>query len=239
MNLPRTASWIALGLAGGLASAASAQTVSVTGFAAGQWGAPDATLGVTGYTVETFEGTILAPGLLVGWMTPAGDVTPAGTIPFTFNPNTEDSFGTAFLNGQWDGSRVLVNTRTNQSYDYNATANWGDIVLSFSTPVTSVGFSLQQNEMDIGLLINGTNVGTLQGLTGIGPNGDKYGYIRIDGTGGTTINSVQLSNGRDAFNDGFVIDHVAFAPIPEPAVTAVTLAVLVLALAGWRRRVSE
>lgn len=214
-----------------------AQTVAVTGFAT--WGASDATLGISGFTIATFETTSLPSGLLIGWNTTAGNVTPASTIPNTFNPSTQDPNGTAFVNGQWDGSNALVNTRTNQSFDYSATSNWGNIVISFSTPVTSVGFSLQQNDMDVGLLINGTSVGTLQGLTGIAPNGNRYSYIRIDGTGGTTISSVELVNGRVptfTFNDGFIIDHLAFSAIPEPALAPALFAVGAAAAVAWRRR---
>lgn len=213
-----------------------------TGFAPGQWGASDATLGITGYTIENFESTTLASGLLIGWATTAGNTTPATSIPFTFNPNTQDPNGTAFINGLWDGTNNLVNTRTNQSYVYGATSNWGDIVINFSTPVTSVGFSLQQNDFDVGLFINGGSVGGLQALTGLTPNGNRFGYVRIDATGGNTITSLQLANGRVptfGFNDGFVIDHLAFAPIPEPSSVALWFALGVGAWTLQRRRKSR
>jgi hypothetical protein len=211
---------------------------SFTGFGAGQWGASDATFGVAGYTIENFESTTLTSGLLVGWATPAGNVTPAATVPFTFNPVTQDPNGTAFQNGAWDGSNALVNTRTNQSYVYAAVNNWGDIILNFTTPVTSVGFSLQQNDFDVGIMINGSYAGGLQSLVGIVPNGDRYGYIRIDAAGGSSITSLQLANGRFAFNDGFVIDHLAFSAIPEPAHLPLWLSLIAGAgaLASHRRR---
>jgi hypothetical protein len=173
--------------------------------------------------------------LLIGWQTPAGNTTPAAVLPFTFDPVTQDPYGTAFHTGVWDGSLVLVNTRTNQSYVYSAVANWGDIVFAFPTPVTSVGFSLQQNDFDVGLVVNGINVGSVQSLTGLAPNGGRYGYVRIDALPGQTISSLQLTNGRFGFNDGFVLDRVAFSPVPEPS------AILLLflgsgAMALWYRR---
>lgn len=214
--------------------------INVTAFPAAQWGVSDVTLGVTGHTIEDFEDLILAPGLLVGWNTSAGNVAPAGTLPFTFNPITDDSFGTAFLQGgggAWDGTRGLLNTRTNQSYTYTAVDNWGDIRLEFTTPVTSVGFSLQQNDYDVGLVINGVNMGNLQTLTGITPDGNRYGYIRIDVVSGT-ISSLNLINGKFAFNDGIMIDHLAFSPVPEPPVTVLlSLGLAALAL-KFRRRLN-
>jgi hypothetical protein len=213
--------------------------INVTAFPAAQWGVSDATLGVTGQVIEDFEDLILASGLLVGWNTAAGNVTPAATLPFTFNPFTDDPFGTAFQQGgggAWDGTRGLLNTRTNQSYTYADVANWGDILLEFTTPVTSVGFSLQQNEYDVGLFINGTNMGTLQTLTGLTPDGNRYGYIRIDAVSGT-ISSLHLINGKSIFNDGIMIDHLAFSPVPEPAVTALlSLGLAALAVQARRRR---
>jgi hypothetical protein len=231
------APWCLLLLAAGLAPA---QTITATGFSAASWGASDATLGITGYAIEDFEDTTLVSGLLVGWETEAGNTTPATTLPFTFNPATDDPFGDAFETlgggGVWDGSRTLINTRTNQSYNYSALTNWGDIVLTFTNPATSVGFSLQQNEYQVVLYINGTNMGTLQSLTGLVPDGNRYGYIRIDGTLGTQITSLRLANTRISFYDGFVIDHVAFAAVPEPAASALGLALGAVVLVLWQRR---
>jgi hypothetical protein len=221
-----------LALTVGLAAQAG---FTVTGFNSGQWGASDATLGVSGYVIEDFEDTTLASGLLIGWDTPAGSVTPAGTIPFTFNPPTQDPHGDAFDLGVWDGSNTLVNTRTNQTYTYTAASNWGDTLISFTSPATSVGFSLQQNENDVEVYINGSSIGFLQSLTGIAPNGGRYGYIRIDGLSGATISTLRLANYRSTYNDGWVIDHLAFTAVPEPSTYALFAGLGALLLA-WRRR---
>jgi hypothetical protein len=190
---------------------------------------------VGGYVIEDFEDTILVPGLLIGWDTTAGAVSPAGSIPFTFNPVAQDPFGSAFATGAWDGSNVLVNTRTNQSYSYTATANWGDILITFTSPATSVGFSLQQNEDDVALYINGGLVGGMQFLTGFIPTGGRFGYFRIDGLSGNSISTIRLANTRAAYNDGYVIDHLAFAVVPEPTSYAL-LTGLCAVLCAWRRR---
>lgn len=215
-------------------------TISVTAFNAASWGDADATLGITGYTIEDFEDTTLASGLLIGWETPAGNVSPAGTLPNLFNP-LSDPFGNAFYSGgsgAWDGSYGLINTRTNESYDYNAAANWGDILITFTTPVTSAGFSVQQNGLPTFLVINGTNFGSLDSLTGLTADGFRYGYLRIDATSGS-ISTIQLMNARNppyAYNDGFMLDHLAFQAIPEPSTYAAAAGLLALVAAAWTRR---
>lgn len=203
-------------LAAGLVSRAPAQYV-VTATPAASWGAADSVLGVAGYTIEDFEDTTLVAGLLIGWQTEAGNVVPAATLPNTFNPVTQDPHGTAFIGGEWDGSNVLVNTRTNRTFVYTEVANWGDLVIQFTSPVYSVGFSVQQNDFDIGLSINGSSYNSLVFHTDISPNGGRYAYIRIDALPGNSITSLQLHNGRSSFYDGFVIDHLAFNTVPEPS----------------------
>lgn len=235
--MPSLRTFVLVGSALAVTAPASAQ-YAITVTPAAFWGASDAVLGVSGYVIEDFEDSVLAPGLRGGWLTEAGDVVPAPTIPFTFAPVTEDPNGDAFDLGVWDGSRALVNTRTNQSYVYSDVANWGDIVLEFTTPVTSVGFSLQQNEFDVGLFVNGASIGSVLSRTGISPDGQRYAYIRIDAAPGGEITTLRLANGRSSFYDGFVIDHVAFAPVPEPSTVALMcVGIAALAAASCRRRV--
>jgi hypothetical protein len=192
------------------------------------WGGSDATFGVSGFAIEDFEDTALIPGLQVGWSggTP---FSPSGTLPDTFDPSIDDpngaaiGFTSAFYDypnhnpatdsSVWDGTHSLVSGAGNETYSYCCGgADWGDVDLVFTTPVTSVGFSLQQNENDIAVLINGFP--TLLALPG--SNAGRFGYVRIDATGGDTISSIKLDNGP---GDGWAIDHLAFsvASVPEPA----------------------
>ncbi len=217
----------------GLVISVRAQTV--TSFGAGQWGAADATLGVSGFVIEDFEDTTLVAGLKIGWNTPGGNVTPATTIPATFNPATDDSFGGAFQSGNWDGSNGLLNTRTNDTFNYFDTTAWGNIILEFTTGVSSVGFSLDQMQQEATLWVNGSSLGNVTTLTGFSTSAGRLGYLRID-AGGSPITSLEF---RNSTGDGVLIDHLAFAPIPEPGAYALLggCAVLAFALRRAQRRV--
>jgi hypothetical protein len=192
------------------------------------WGGSDATFGVSGFTIEDFEDTTLIPGLQIGWS--GGTLfAPSGTLPDTFDPATDDAFAAASIPGftsafydypnhnpatdssVWDGTHSLVSGAGNVTYSYPDGTNWKDVDLVFTTPVTSVGFSLQQNENNVAVLING--LPTLLVLPG--GNAGRYGYVRIDATGGDTISSIKLDNNG---GDGWAIDHLAFsvASVPEP-----------------------
>ncbi|MBL8069127.1 MAG: PEP-CTERM sorting domain-containing protein [Armatimonadetes bacterium] len=207
-----------------------------TGFGPSQWGASDATLGVSGYTVEDFEDVNLVSGLQVTIASPNGGYGPSSTIPNTFNPFTDSTFGTAFQfggGGAWDGSNGLINTRTNREFPYSETGSWGFTTFTFAGGASSVGFSVQQMDLQTTVLINGNPVGLLDVLAGWSVNGQRQGYVRIDAFGGDQINSVTVANGSNGtFSDGLMFDHVAFNPVPEPA----TMAVCALAGLGLLRR---
>jgi hypothetical protein len=180
----------------------------VSPFAPDVWPRSDAELGVTGYTIENFEDTQLAPGLRISVETPAGSYLQVTTLPNVFNP-TNDAFGTAFRNGVWDGARGLLNTRDNQSHVYVDEPNWGDVTLHFFPPATSVGFSMEDLEYSsTHLTVNGLSLGIL-GVSIPAPNGpmQRQGYLRIDAPPGQTISTVRLDNTP---GDGWFIDHLAF-----------------------------
>jgi hypothetical protein len=217
---------------------------TLTTIPAAQWGAADSVLGVAGYVIENFEDTALIPGLQIGWNATAGVIAPASTLPRTFDPRPtalggDDGFGNAFYShpcgtgactSVWDGSRVLLSALGNQSYLYTASNNWGDLDLAFTTPAQSVGFSLQQNEFIVTARINGSaaalNINAASG-------GGRLGYVRIDATGGDVINSIRLDNGG---GDGFAIDHLAVAAVPEPETYGLMLAGLGVITWAVRRR---
>lgn len=79
-------------------------------------GAPDATIGVSGFTIENFEDTALAPGLMISrFGGVVGNFGPTATLPAssvfdpTTDPNTAAGGLQAFVSGVWDGSNVLIN----------------------------------------------------------------------------------------------------------------------------------
>lgn len=224
--------------AGFLLMAASAQAgFNVTGFGPGSWGTSDATLGVAGYVIEDFEDVNMASGLLVGVTSTNGSYGPSSTIPNTFNPFVDNTFGTAFQfggGGAWDGTKGLINTRTNREFSYSEVGSWGVTTFVFSGGATSVGFSMQQMDQSSNLIINGNQIGLLDVLAGWTTNGLRQGYVRIDAFGGDQINSITIQNGTTSFNDGLMFDHLAFNPVPEPG----TMAFLALfgAVAARRRK---
>lgn len=194
----------------------SSAAVSVFGVTPLRWSLTGGAIGVGNATVESFEDVNLAPGLQVLWESPAGTVGPTSTLPNTFDPSTNDAFGTAFVGGNYDGTRCLVNTRTNRPFTYSDSPSYGDVTFLFNPPVHVAGFSIHQNESDLGLIVNGVDKGKLSTLTGLSPNGGKYGYILVKADGADTISSIKIKNGVVPSGDGFTFDHVAFAAEPAP-----------------------
>lgn len=184
-------------------------TLLVDGFKPNVWGTDDSSLGVAEATVEDFEDTTLVPGLSVFWEAPAGNIGPVAVLPAVFDPLT-DPFGTAFVGGTWDGQRCLITGRGNQSFNYSAGANWGDLVLNFDPPQRRVGFSVQQMDQATRLIVNGRDVGDFTQVSDLDFNGGRQGYVRLSAKSGSRISSVRFQNGRvTTFGDGLAIDHLA------------------------------
>ncbi|MFT3683520.1 MAG: GC-type dockerin domain-anchored protein [Phycisphaerales bacterium] len=190
--------------------------VTVRGVPTLRWATSDGSIGFQNATVEDFEDTTLAPGLSIFWSASGGTVGPVTTLPRVFNPNTDDPFGTAFNNGQWDGTHALISAPGNQSYSYSAAQNWGDVELRFDPPVTAVGFSMQQADAEVTLVVNGTPAGGLSALSGLSFNGGRTGYIVVTASGGGTISTLKLDNSG---GDGFVIDHLLYTTQTAPVVS--------------------
>ena len=185
----------------------------MVGYAPVVWSTNDVAINLAGYVIEDFEDATLVPNLLVGCESPAGNLAPTNTLPSLFNP-TNDAYGTAFQSGVWDGSHGLVNTRDNQTHSYSDSQQWGRLVLQFPTPMKSVGFSVQQMDFEVRLDVNGVELGGLAALSGLGVDGGRQGYVRIDATGDTTISTIRLTSAYSY--DGWVIDHLAFQTNPPP-----------------------
>ncbi|HZW06182.1 MAG TPA: GC-type dockerin domain-anchored protein [Phycisphaerales bacterium] len=182
-----------------------------------RWGVGPAGVGLGDCTMEDFEDAALAPGLSITWSATAGTVGPVTTLPQTFAPVTDDPHGNAFDAGVWNGSRALISALGNQTYVYTAGQNWGDVEFSFATPQRVVGFSLQQPENQITVVVNGAPIGTLSTLAGTPATGSgRIGYFVVMAGGSDTITSLKLDN---TGGDGWTIDSFLFSPDAPPAVT--------------------
>ncbi|MBL8876729.1 MAG: hypothetical protein JNM86_13115 [Phycisphaerae bacterium] len=185
-----------------------------------RWGLLGGAIGVGNCTIESFEDVDLAPGLQVLWESPAGNVGPVSVLPATFNPNTDDAFGTAFIGGNYDAARCLINVRTNDTKPYNQSADYGDVTFLFDPPVRYFGVSMHQSEFSPRLIVNGVDKGTVQSATGLAPGSGRIGYILIKADGADTISSVKFKNGVNPSGDGFTFDHLAFSTEANPTLIA-------------------
>ena len=186
---------------------------------ADRWGASAEVTGTRGFIIEDFEDATLAAGLQVRWYTGAGDSGPFSVLPNAFDP-AADPFGSAFVGGAWDFSHCMVNTRDNQSHAYTDATAYGDVEFDFNPPVKGVGFSLEQADLNVGVAINGTDMGTVAALAGVPGASGHNGYIVIEATGSSTISTLRLKNTRGpGFADGWTIDHLTFTTTPAAAFT--------------------
>lgn len=218
MNVIRAGVFACLCVAAGAASQA-AGAFGLVGVSPARWGINTETLGIPmASTVESFEDVNLAAGLQISWQSGGGDTAPTATLARLYDCSAPDAAGNAFVNGQWDGTHALISGRGNASYGYSTGyANWGKVTLHFDPPVHAVGFSLQQADVDVRLIINGVDRGTVGG-TGLTINGGRIGYVLAQATGDDTISTLQLSNQNTG--DGWVIDRLAYTTEKIPEVLA-------------------
>jgi len=236
MRINSLATLAAVGL---ISASLDANAASAVAFGPAQWGTSDAVLGVTGYVVEDFEDTSLATGLKVQVLPPSlSGYGPTSTLPFTFNPVVDDQVSTAFVGSAWDGSKSLVNRPFLPITTYGNDGGWSDVRFLFDAGVTSVGFSIQQAEANIGISLDvgGGFTLFLNSSTLLAPASGRIGYLRIDAAPGEVIYGVHLDN-QAGNHDGIAYDHLAFqpAPVPLPA-GAWLLGPALLSLAACRRR---
>jgi hypothetical protein len=174
-----------------------------------RWQASDAELGFSHATVETFEDTALAPGLTYQVQSRASPNTAASaTLPALFDPTT-DTFGDAFANSTWDGTRNLISTADNQSHTYTDASQWGRQTFFFAGGAARVGFSLTNVQKALTLQVNGTTLGTvpsLAGATNVALAYGRNGYLIVTAEVGERIESITLENATNG--DGWALDHL-------------------------------
>lgn len=188
------------------APAAAGFTVTVT--PASEWAADDGALGVAGGVVEDFEDRFLAPGLAVELSDGAGNFTgsPITTLANVFDPAEDDPYGSVFIDGVWDGVRVLLNTEGNEAIYYGS-RDFRKVRLHVPEGTAWIGLALMQVTRDDPLVVNGQDLGIVSSL-GLAPSFGRNGYLLIAADDpAEPITSVAFGGGGDAF----VVDHVVFA----------------------------
>ena len=189
--------------------------------------AMDATLGVTGYTIDNFETTTLLSGLTI---TLSGGVTTTtwASLPATF----DQGFCPGNLTvGAWDGTHTVTNATGNLTNNcFNPTNLAKTTTFNYGPGTSSLGIGLGNFQSPNSplfpvtnheLFVNGVDMGVLETLAGSNwtPGITQNGYLVIDGTNGTSISSVAFENLTGS--DFLEFDHLAVKPasstVPEPA----------------------
>jgi hypothetical protein len=183
------------------------------------WGAADADLGVAGGLVEDFEDVNLVAGLQVEISDVDGNFTGTGMtiLPAVFDPVLGDPFGDSFVEGVWDGSRVLVNTEGNQSIYYGS-SDWRPVAFLVPAGTAWIGFSMQQVTGNHELFVNGNPQGRLEAL-GCAIGAGRNGYLVVS-SDDSTEPIMSVSFGRQG--DAFTLDHLVFADPDEVSLAALT-----------------
>lgn len=206
----------------------SANAYNIVGFDANNWQASDATIGVTGYSIEDFENTTLISGLSYQ-IEPTQNPQLSSlqtSLPATIDPSNDPINGGAFVGGNWDGGHVFANSVDQTYTDYGCAnptfgCNFHQVTFFFEGGADSIGFSIQQMSIDNVISVNGQALGGIHTLTPALTNGGgRNGYFRIDAENELeTIFSFTIDN--IGTNDGYALDHFAVqfneASVPEPS----------------------
>lgn len=225
MNGPPHSSFIALVVSLACAAPSSAAVITVfpgTDFNSNE-ATMNATLGITGFTIEDFEDATLLPGLTFT----AGGSTIV-TVPLSSTL-------------AWDGSNVLSayfpNGNTEVTFNFDSSSSFGIGISDEEgwrngAGVTAGDFLVSVN--------SGAEVNLHTFSNYLQVDNSRNAYIRIDADGSDpTITSVRFRSA--ALNDGIQYDHLALnvnaTPIPEPnSLLLIGLGTGLFALHHRRRR---
>lgn len=195
----------------------------------------DASLGITGYSIERFDSTLLLPGLFyeLGAPSPLG---PTNVLPALITTAVDP--GAA--NNYWDDTYLLINNNTNAYPDSGVRTLSTTFYPPAGTTSFGVGISNAQsaslpNQFPIAdheLFIIGVSFGLLESLPGWVTGRVRNIYLRIDASGPDVITSVRVHTLNNRTEEVMAFDHIAIIPSPGSA----ALLSLIGLLAGRRRR---
>jgi hypothetical protein len=212
----------------------------------------DGILGVTGYTIDSFESTALIPGLTI---TLSGGVptTTWSSLPAVFNGNVCPGL---MDNQFWDGTDTVGNATGNAPNSCTSPNNISTtITFNYAPGTTSLGIGLSNFQStsptspsfpvtNHELFVNGVDQGVLEVLAGNAwsPGIVRNAYLRLDATGGSTITSIGFSNltGTDFLMFDHLAVQTAISTVPEPSLRWMLLlgvaATTLWRMCIWRRR---
>jgi hypothetical protein len=189
----------------------------------------DAALGITGYTIDTFEQTALLSGLSIS-LTGGVPATTWTSLPNLFDTGVCGSLSV----GAWDGTHAATNSITNSLNSCTTPTGLAALAtFNYAPGTTSFGISLSNFQSvnppspqfpvtNHELFVNGVDVGVLETLAGANwsPGIVRNAYLRIDATGGSTITSVGFQNlASTGTVDFLAFDRLALlqsSSVPEP-----------------------
>ena len=236
-----------LGLIGGFLAAPNAHAGMILNFFpasvySSNTPAMYSTLGISGgYMIDNFEDSTLLPGL---------SISLAGGVPATTWTSSLPNLSNGFDCGipTWDGTHAVSNSVNNMLNSCQVPSGLASTTtFTYAPGTTSFGIGLVNFQSlssplfpltDHELIVNGTDLGTLESLAGKTwtPGQGLNAYLRIDATAGTFINSVAFRNLSTGEADYLVFDTLAVADFDEPEPATVWLLLLGTVALAWRFR---